>query len=84
MPSNTSTLTPTVFFIFSTLLGTCEPNEFQKAIEKIGVSVGSKKDVETLFKYYDRDHSGSLDYKEFSQIICGNQQKMDMPEKKSA
>ena len=63
-------------------LGVCEPEEFAKAIEKIGVSIGSKKDLETLFKYYDTDGSGALDYKEFSVIICGNQSKMDMPESK--
>ncbi len=50
-------------------LGTCEPEEFQKAIEKIGVSIPSKRDLQTLFSYYDTDGSGALDYKEFSAIL---------------
>jgi Ca2+-binding EF-hand superfamily protein len=37
--------------------GTCELSEFAKAIEKIGVQVGSKKDMETLFRFYDKDGS---------------------------
>jgi Ca2+-binding EF-hand superfamily protein len=54
-----------------TILGTCEPHEFSKALEKIGIVVGNKKDIETLFNYYDSDKSGSLDYKEFTAIIVG-------------
>lgn len=52
--------------------GTCEPEEFVKAIEKIGVVIPSKKEADILFKHYDTDGSGSLDYKEFTAIICGN------------
>lgn len=55
-------------------VGTCEPEEFQKAIEKIGVAINSKKDLQMLFQYYDTDGSGSLDYKEFSSIVCGKDQ----------
>lgn len=51
------------------LIGTCEPDEFQKAIEKIGVTIPSKKDLQMLFAYYDTDGSGSLDYKEFTAIL---------------
>jgi Ca2+-binding EF-hand superfamily protein len=54
-------------------VGTCEPEEFQKAIEKIGVTIPSKKDLEMLFKYYDSDGSGALDYKEFSAILLGKE-----------
>ena len=54
-------------------LGTCEPEEFQKAIEKIGVVIPSKKDLQMLFSYYDSDGSGSLDYKEFSAILLGKE-----------
>ena len=55
------------------MIGTCEPEEFQKAIEKIGVTIPTKKDLEMLFKYYDTDGSGALDYKEFSAILLGKE-----------
>mgnify|MGYP001017634589 CR=1 FL=1 len=48
------------------MLGTCEPDEFKKAIEKIGVTIPSQKDLMMLFNYYDTDKSGALDYKEFT------------------
>ena len=54
------------------LLGTCEPDEFKKAIEKIGVAIPTQKDLMMLFNYYDTDKSGALDYKEFTQILLGN------------
>ena len=30
-------------------IGTCEPEEFAKALEKIGVTIPSKKDLDMLF-----------------------------------
>lgn len=53
------------------VIGTCELDEFQKALEKIGVTIPNKKDLNMLFNYYDSDGSGSLDYKEFTQILLG-------------
>lgn len=53
-------------------IGTCEPEEFAKALEKLGVVIPTKRDLDALFKYYDTDNSGSLDYKEFSAVITGN------------
>jgi hypothetical protein len=38
------------------------------------VVVPSKKDLENLFKYYDTDGSGALDYKEFAAAITGGSQ----------
>lgn len=60
--------------------GTVEPDEFAKAIEKIGIMIPTKqvsqnylkltnillKDLDALFALYDTDKSGTLDYKEFS------------------
>jgi len=60
--------------------GTVEPDEFAKAIEKIGIMIPTKqvsqnylkltkillKDLDALFGLYDTDKSGTLDYKEFS------------------
>jgi len=59
--------------LLTAAVGTCEPEEFQKAIEKIGVTIPSKKDLQMLFSYYDTDGSGSLDYKEFSAILLGKE-----------
>jgi len=46
--------------------GTIEPDEFAKAIEKIGIMIPTKQDLDALFSLYDLDNSGSLDYKEFA------------------
>ena len=69
------------FFMQNFHIGTCEPDEFAKALEKIGVAIPSKKDLQMLFNYYDTDGSGSLDYKEFTVIITGNDN--SKPERKS-
>lgn len=63
------------------VLGVCEPAEFQKAMEKIGVAIPSKRDVEALFNYYDTDKSGALDYKEFCAILLDKDS--TVPEKKN-
>jgi hypothetical protein len=34
-------------------LGVCEPAEFAKAMEKVGVVVPTKGDLTKLFNYYD-------------------------------
>jgi len=49
--------------------GTVEPDEFGKAIEKIGIVIPTKQDLQALFQLYDTDRSGALDYKEFSAIL---------------
>jgi len=49
--------------------GTVEPDEFSKAIEKIGIQIPTKNDLNTLFNIYDLDGSGTLDYNEFSQVL---------------
>ena len=52
-------------------------------MEKIGITVISKKDLEIIFKFYDRDGSGELDYNEFSSIVCGDGSKFSQPVKKN-
>lgn len=51
--------------------GTVEPEEFAKAIEKIGIMIPTKQDVDALFAIYDEDNSGALSYKEFSSSLFG-------------
>jgi Ca2+-binding EF-hand superfamily protein len=39
-------------------------------MEKAGISIG-KEDLLVVFSTYDTNGNGELDYKEFSNIICG-------------
>lgn len=52
--------------------GTVEPEEFAKAVEKIGIMIPTKQDLDALFNIYDKDKSGGIDYKEFAQEIFGH------------
>jgi len=54
--------------------GTVEPDEFAKAIEKIGIQIPTKQDLNTLFSIYDLDGSGAIDYQEFSGVLFGKAQ----------
>jgi len=49
--------------------GSVEPDEFAKAIEKIGIQIPTQRDLDTLFNLYDTDGSGALSYKEFSAAL---------------
>jgi Ca2+-binding EF-hand superfamily protein len=50
--------------------GEVDFNTFQKAIAKMGVVVDAGE-LENFFRIYDTNGSGTLDYKEFSDIIFG-------------
>lgn len=52
--------------------GVVEPDEFAKAIEKIGIMIPTQQDLQALFSIYDKDRSGALDYKEFSIALYGH------------
>jgi len=49
--------------------GDVDPNEFRQAIEKIGIFIPTKEDVNTLFSLYDLDGSGAITYKEFNDSL---------------
>merc|ERR1719382_646121 len=51
--------------------GTVEPDEFAKAVEKIGIMIPTKQDLDSLYSIYDTDKSGVLEYKEFASEIFG-------------
>jgi len=51
--------------------GSVDPDEFAKAIEKIGIMIPTKQDLDMLFSLYDADGSGELSYKEFSSALYG-------------
>lgn len=46
-------------------------DEFARAIEKIGIMIPTKQDLQTLFGLYDADGSGDLSYREFCSNIFG-------------
>ena len=49
--------------------GVVSLDEWIRAIEKIGVVVTSKNDLKELFKIYDLNGNGEIDYKEFIKIL---------------
>jgi len=59
--------------------GQCSRDEFQKAVEKIGVIGFEEEDVDQLFDFYDVDGSGQLDYTEFTAILFGGSNAQKSP-----
>jgi len=53
--------------------GTVEPDEFAKAVEKIGIMIPTKQDLDSLYSIYDTDKSGVLEYREFASEIFGRE-----------
>mmetsp|Transcript_7118 Transcript_7118/g.9343 ORF Transcript_7118/g.9343 Transcript_7118/m.9343 type:complete len:232 (+) Transcript_7118:384-1079(+) len=51
--------------------GAVEPDEFAKAIEKIGIMIPTKQDLDALFSIYDKSGDGAIDYREFASEIFG-------------
>lgn len=51
--------------------GDVDPMEFRKAIEKIGIFIPTKSDLDEIFAIYDADGSGAISYKEFSSALFG-------------
>lgn len=51
--------------------GSVEPEEFAKAIEKIGIMIPTRNDLDTLFSIYDLQQTGSIEYRDFSAQLFG-------------
>jgi calcyphosin len=49
--------------------GACSPEEWLKALTKIGVTGFNDDKLMELFKQYDSDNSGEIDYKEFVKVV---------------
>jgi Ca2+-binding EF-hand superfamily protein len=64
-------ITQVKFFPFN-LLGNVSKEEFLRAINKIGITGFSDKNLLDVFDIYDVDGSGELDYKEFVGGIYSN------------
>ena len=50
--------------------GEVDVETFSKAIAKIGLVVDSSE-LESYFRQYDKNGNGTLDYKEFSDVVFG-------------
>ena len=50
--------------------GTLDPYEFNKAISDFGIDI-DQKDQMTLFKCFDYDGNGEIDFNEFIRVIVG-------------
>ena len=50
--------------------GTLDPYEFNKAISDFGIDI-EQKDQMTLFKCFDYDGNGEIDFNEFIRVIVG-------------
>ena len=50
--------------------GTLDPYEFNKAISDFGVEI-DQKDQMTLFKCFDYDGNGEIDFNEFIRVVVG-------------
>ena len=50
--------------------GTLDPYEFNKAVTDFGVDIETK-DLATLFRCFDYDNNGEIDYNEFVRVIVG-------------
>lgn len=51
--------------------GNVNMQEFQKAVEKVGILIPTLQDLQVIFNCYDVDGSGHLDYNEFAAIVTG-------------
>lgn len=51
--------------------GECSPDEFTKAVAKLGVTGFNEKQLAEIFNQYDTNKNGELDYKEFAAVLYG-------------
>lgn len=51
--------------------GECSPDEFTKAVAKLGVTGFNEKQLAEIFAQYDTNKNGELDYKEFAAVLYG-------------
>ena len=49
--------------------GTIEPNEFKKSLETLGC-IFKEHEIDALFRKYDLNENGKLDYEEFSNAFA--------------
>jgi Ca2+-binding EF-hand superfamily protein len=54
--------------------GSVNMQEFQKAVEKVGILIPTFQDLQVIFNIYDVNQNGDLDYNEFASIVTGRSQ----------
>jgi Ca2+-binding EF-hand superfamily protein len=64
--------------------GECSPDEFVKAIAKLGVTGFDSKQLQQIFDSYDANKNGELDYKEFAACLYNEDDEEEDKPKKEA
>ena len=59
--------------------GLVNETEFVKSILRTGLSGFNDSDIRSLFKYYDKNNSGQIDYKNYCGYICGREELKPLP-----
>jgi Ca2+-binding EF-hand superfamily protein len=59
--------------------GRVNETEFVKSILRTGLSGFNESDLRNLFKFYDKNNSGQIDYKNYCDYICGREELNPLP-----
>ena len=59
--------------------GRVNETEFVKSILRTGLSGFNDSDIRNLFKCYDRNNSGQIDYKNYCGYLCGREELKPLP-----
>ena len=61
------------------MTGRVNETEFMKSILRTGLSGFNETDIRNLFKYYDKNNAGQMDYKNFCSYLCGREELIPLP-----
>ena len=59
--------------------GKVNETEFVKSILRTGLSGFNESDIRSLFKNYDKNNAGQIDYKNFCGYLCGREELKPLP-----
>ena len=59
--------------------GRVNETEFVKSILRTGLSGFNESDLRNLFKFYDKNNSGQIDYKNYCGYLCGREELNPLP-----
>ena len=63
--------------------GKVNENEFVKSILRTGLSGFNESDIRSLFKCYDKNNVGKIDYKNYCAYLCGREELIPLPEQQN-